>query len=183
MGSSRDSWSGTTTYNAAYFAGLRVDKHQGHSSFFPRYPKGRDATLDYPGIDVKFTNTSPYPIKIVYNWGRDWLAVMIYGKRWIQGVTASPPNPIQFNNCELTNVVRTVTALDGSKAIDCYPFRTKPEAHEGAAGHSFECPSAATFWDVKTCQPTAFGARFKPNSRWVCNTNAPFDGCRCLRGC
>ena len=119
---------GTTTYNAAYFAGLRIDKHQGHSSFFARYPKGRDATLDYPGIDVKFTNTFGSSIKIFYNWGLDWIAVMIYGNKESTGVlnvTASPPNPVQFNNCELTNVIRTVTKRDGSKAIGEKDFYEK----------------------------------------------------------
>lgn len=111
---------------------------------------------------------------------------MIYGDKSstnVAKVTASPPNPIQFNNCELTNIVRTITKTDGSTVQDCYPFRTKPEAHEGQTGHNFECPSAGTFFDVATCKPTAFGARFKPNSAWQCDKVAPFGNCKCLKGC
>lgn len=46
----------TTMYNAAYFAGLRLDAHQPHSLYIDRYPPGREATLNYPDIDLVWTN-------------------------------------------------------------------------------------------------------------------------------
>ncbi|WP_350271177.1 VanW family protein [Brevibacterium sp. CBA3109] len=52
----------TTLFNAAYFAGFDLDEHQAHSRYISRYPEGREATLDWATIDMKFTNTSKQPI-------------------------------------------------------------------------------------------------------------------------
>lgn len=50
------SQSATTTYNAAWFAGLKDVEHQPHTLYFDRYPAGREATLYYPSVDLKFQN-------------------------------------------------------------------------------------------------------------------------------
>lgn len=54
----------TTTYNAAYFAGLEDVQHRPHSEWFARYPAGREATLSLPGLDLKFRNNTPYALLI-----------------------------------------------------------------------------------------------------------------------
>ncbi len=54
------SQSGTTVYNALFFSGLEHVEHQPHTMYFDRYPAGREATLYYGSIDVKFKNDSPY---------------------------------------------------------------------------------------------------------------------------
>lgn len=54
----------TTLFNAAFFAGFDLDEHQAHSRYISRYPEGREATLDWSTIDMKFTNTSKQPIVI-----------------------------------------------------------------------------------------------------------------------
>jgi vancomycin resistance protein YoaR len=55
---------GTTMFNAAFFAGLPVIERRNHSLHISHYPMGRDATLDWPGTDLKFRNDSPYGIFI-----------------------------------------------------------------------------------------------------------------------
>ena len=55
---------GTTMFNAAFFAGLPVIERRNHSLHISHYPMGRDATLDWPGTDLKFRNDSPYGIYI-----------------------------------------------------------------------------------------------------------------------
>lgn len=52
----------TTLFNAAFFAGFELDEHQAHSRYISRYPEGREATLDWSSIDMKFTNTSKSPV-------------------------------------------------------------------------------------------------------------------------
>ena len=52
----------TTLFNAAYFAGFQLDEHQAHSRYISRYPEGRETTLDYSSIDLKFTNDSDTPV-------------------------------------------------------------------------------------------------------------------------
>lgn len=52
----------TTTFNAIYFAGLQDIYHKPHSLYFNRYPVGREATLDWVSVDMKFRNDSPYGV-------------------------------------------------------------------------------------------------------------------------
>lgn len=52
----------TTLFNAAYFAGFQLDEHQAHSRYISRYPEGRETTLDYSSIDLRFTNDSDTPV-------------------------------------------------------------------------------------------------------------------------
>jgi vancomycin resistance protein YoaR len=55
---------GTTMFNAVFFAGLPVPERRNHSLHISHYPMGRDATLNWPGTDLKFRNDSPYGIYI-----------------------------------------------------------------------------------------------------------------------
>jgi vancomycin resistance protein YoaR len=52
----------TTLFNAAFFAGFDLDEHQAHSRYISRYPEGRETTLDWSSIDLKFTNNSKTPV-------------------------------------------------------------------------------------------------------------------------
>lgn len=52
----------TTLFNAAFFAGFDLDEHQAHSRYISRYPEGRETTLDWSSIDLKFTNSSDTPV-------------------------------------------------------------------------------------------------------------------------
>jgi vancomycin resistance protein YoaR len=55
---------GTTMFNTAFFAGLPVPERRNHSLHISHYPMGRDATLDWPGTDLKWKNDSPYGIYV-----------------------------------------------------------------------------------------------------------------------
>lgn len=46
----------TTVFNAAWEAGLKVTKRAPHSLYISRYPLGRDATVNYPDLDLEFLN-------------------------------------------------------------------------------------------------------------------------------
>ncbi len=54
----------TTTFNAMFFAGLEDVEHKPHSVYIDRYPEGREATVAWPSVDLKFTNTTPYGVLI-----------------------------------------------------------------------------------------------------------------------
>jgi vancomycin resistance protein YoaR len=55
---------GTTMFNTAFVAGLPVTQRRNHSLHISHYPMGRDATLNWPGTDLKFRNDSSYGIYI-----------------------------------------------------------------------------------------------------------------------
>jgi vancomycin resistance protein YoaR len=58
------SQSATTTYNAMFFAGLKDVFHKPHGLFIDRYPAGREATVAWPGVDLKFQNDTKYGVLV-----------------------------------------------------------------------------------------------------------------------
>ncbi|HEY7207034.1 MAG TPA: VanW family protein [Gaiellaceae bacterium] len=46
----------TTVFNAAYEAGLKITERTNHALYISHYPQGRDATVNYPDVDLKFVN-------------------------------------------------------------------------------------------------------------------------------
>ncbi|GAA0179415.1 VanW family protein [Clostridium sediminicola] len=54
----------TTLYNAALLAGLEITERSHHTYPSSYVPIGRDATVDYGNIDLKFVNNQEYPIYI-----------------------------------------------------------------------------------------------------------------------
>ncbi|MFD4324395.1 VanW family protein [Nocardioides sp. NPDC058538] len=58
----------TTTFNAMFFAGLQDVEHKAHSLYIDRYPIGREATVAWPSLDLKFKNNTKYGVLI-----RSWV--------------------------------------------------------------------------------------------------------------
>ncbi len=58
------SQSSTTLFNAAFFAGYEDVEHKPHSLYFNRYPAGREATIYYGKLDMRFRNNTEYPAYI-----------------------------------------------------------------------------------------------------------------------
>jgi vancomycin resistance protein YoaR len=58
------SQSATTTYNAMFFAGLKDIFHKPHGLFIDRYPAGREATVAWPSVDLKFQNDTKYGVLV-----------------------------------------------------------------------------------------------------------------------
>ena len=54
----------TTTFNASFFAGLEDVEHKPHSVYIDRYPVGREATVAWAAVDLRFTNNTPYGVLI-----------------------------------------------------------------------------------------------------------------------
>jgi vancomycin resistance protein YoaR len=54
----------TTTFNAMFFAGLKDIEHKPHSFYIDRYPVGREATVAWPSVDLKFQNDTPYGVLV-----------------------------------------------------------------------------------------------------------------------
>src|SRR5581483_102576 len=58
----------TTVFNAAYEAGLPITARTNHALYISHYPLGRDATVDYPSIDLRFVNDTGHWLLL-----RTWL--------------------------------------------------------------------------------------------------------------
>jgi hypothetical protein len=82
----------TTMFNAAFFAGVRLDEHQAHSFYISRYPPGREATINYPEIDLAWTNDTTAPILVRTATTGTSVTVALYGRddgRTVTGATSA----------------------------------------------------------------------------------------------
>ena len=69
----------TTVFNAAYEAGLQITGRTNHALYISHYPQGRDATVDYPDVDLKFVNDTPHWLLLRTFVGSYSLVVDLYG--------------------------------------------------------------------------------------------------------
>jgi vancomycin resistance protein YoaR len=70
----------TTVFNAAYEAGLPITSRTNHALYIDHYPLGRDATVNYPDIDLTFRNDSGRWLFLKTFVGSSSLTVALYGK-------------------------------------------------------------------------------------------------------
>lgn len=69
----------TTVFNAAWEAGLRIVERAPHALYIARYPLGRDATVNYPDLDLKFLNDTDKWIVLRAVSLADGIAISLYG--------------------------------------------------------------------------------------------------------
>jgi vancomycin resistance protein YoaR len=69
----------TTVFNAAFEAGLPITARTNHALYISHYPLGRDATVNYPDVDLKFVNDTGHWL-LLRTWvSSDALTVALYG--------------------------------------------------------------------------------------------------------
>uniref|UniRef100_UPI00356306BA VanW family protein n=1 Tax=Nocardioides sp. TaxID=35761 RepID=UPI00356306BA len=54
----------TTLFNAMFFAGLEDVEHKPHSFYIDRYPVGREATVAWGFLDLRFRNDTPHGVLV-----------------------------------------------------------------------------------------------------------------------
>jgi vancomycin resistance protein YoaR len=69
----------TTVFNAAYEAGLKITDRTNHALYISHYPQGRDATVNYPDVDLKFVNDTSHWLLLRTFVGSYSLVVDLYG--------------------------------------------------------------------------------------------------------
>src|SRR3954471_18233477 len=69
----------TTVFNAAYEAGLPITARTNHALYISHYPLGRDATVNYPDVDLKFVNDTGHWLLLRTFVGSSSLVVNLYG--------------------------------------------------------------------------------------------------------
>ena len=107
----------TTVFNAAWEAGLKIAERNPHSLYISRYQLGRDATVNYPDLDLKFINDTPKWVFVAGASGGAGITVSIYGggpERRVESGTGSiretGPAPIRR--------VKDPTLLKGQTEIE-----------------------------------------------------------------
>jgi vancomycin resistance protein YoaR len=69
----------TTVFNAAYEAGLKITSRTNHALYISHYPQGRDATVNYPDVDLQFINDTDHWLLLRTFVGSSSLVVDLYG--------------------------------------------------------------------------------------------------------
>jgi vancomycin resistance protein YoaR len=84
----------TTFYNAAYFGGYEFLAYKAHSYYISRYPMGREATIDYPSVDLKIRNNSPHGLLIATSHTSTSVTVSFWATKWVdvESRTGQPTN-------------------------------------------------------------------------------------------
>jgi vancomycin resistance protein YoaR len=116
------SQSATTTFNAMFFAGLKDIFHKPHGLFIDRYPAGREATVAWPGLDLKFQNDTNYGVLVqayivkATPSSRGSITVKMWSTKSYDKIVATAPVKSNFTdgrdvtddskNCEPTSPVR-----------------------------------------------------------------------------
>lgn len=111
-GELKDSYGGgvsqvaTTTYNAAFFAGLALEAHTPHEFWISRYPMGREATISWRSPDLVFRNDWDAAILMAIGVGNSGITVSFYSSklgRRVETTTGTPTNRTEPKTIERQN--------------------------------------------------------------------------------
>ena len=69
----------TTLFNAAWFGGYDDVDHSPHHFYISRYPMGREATVNYPSVDLKFRDDTAHGVLIRTSYTATSITVTLYG--------------------------------------------------------------------------------------------------------
>ena len=104
----------TTMYNAAYFAGLTINAYRPHSLYIDRYPAGRESTLNYPDIDLAWTNDTEAPVLVRTFSDATSVSVSLYGANGGRRVRAQSSSRRAVPGKEFAiTVTRVIRYADG----------------------------------------------------------------------
>ncbi|MFF5427844.1 MULTISPECIES: VanW family protein [unclassified Streptomyces] len=78
----------TTVFNAMFFAGVKPVEYGAHSFYIERYPAGREATVAWGSLDLKFRNDSGKPLYIKASSTDSSLTVSFLGTKKYDSVEA-----------------------------------------------------------------------------------------------
>lgn len=117
----------TTMFNAVFFGGYEDVSHRPHTIYISRYPMGREATVNYPTLDLKFRNDSAHGILIRASYTSSSITVQFYGDKEGKVVTAEGPNVLATRPIE-------------TEYIDwpLLPFGEEDEIEHGYTGYDVE---------------------------------------------
>ena len=69
----------TTVFNSVYCAGYPVEKRYNHSLYIESYPKGRDAAIAYPDLDLVWKNDTSSDVLLVMSYTSTSVTATLWG--------------------------------------------------------------------------------------------------------
>ena len=124
----------TTIFNAAFFAGLEFDDYQSHTIYLSRYPYGREATINYPDVDLAFINNTPYGVLIWVEYTDTSITVQMYSTKYWE-VEETGQSSWRSGACRSVETFRSRTNPDGFVLEDSVMARYRPGEGLDCAGN------------------------------------------------
>jgi vancomycin resistance protein YoaR len=107
----------TTVFNAAWEAGLPIPERNPHALYIGRYPLGRDATVNFPNLDLKFVNDTDGWIVVHAGAGGSGIFVSLFGVDTGRRVV-STPGSLRETGPPRTELERDPTMLVGQRIVE-----------------------------------------------------------------
>jgi vancomycin resistance protein YoaR len=150
------SQSATTTFNAMFLAGLKDVEHQPHTLYIDRYPPGREATVAWPDLDLKFQNDTKYGVLVQAS------SVPATGSSR-GSITVSMWSTKTWDKVESTTPVKS-NFTSGRDITD-----TSPSCEPQAPAQGFDVDYARLFYrDGKVVKRQNFSWRYGPTDQISC---------------
>jgi vancomycin resistance protein YoaR len=124
----------TTTFNAAFFAGLDIPTYQSHSIYISRYPYGREATLSYPAPDLELVNNTPYGMLLWTSYDDRSITVEIYSTPFFE-VEQTGQSRFGWGACTRVETYRSRTDPTGDVIEDTFFATYRPGEGLDCAGN------------------------------------------------
>ena len=109
----------TTVFNAAFESGLPITARTNHALYISHYPLGRDATVNYPDLDMRFTNDTGNWLLVRTFVGAGSLTINLYGTP-VNRRVESTTDPLVETGPIPVKETDDPTLAKGKRAVDEY---------------------------------------------------------------
>lgn len=119
----------TTTFHAAFLAGLEDVEHWPHSIYFDRYPIGQEATVAWGSKDMRFKNDTPYGVVVDTSFSRSTpgnqgtLNVKIWSTEYFEVETSVSDRSNYTSPRTIYDTSDNCSAQGGSQGFDITSYR------------------------------------------------------------
>lgn len=141
----------TAMFNAAWFAGFKLVEHRAHSIYISRYRPGREATVSWGSLDMRFKNDSDHAVLITTKLRSTSISVYFWGtKVWPEIGSEFGP----WTNQRPYPEVRS----------------TDPECHDQDGEPGFRITVYRTFFDAagNEVKREPYATTYRPSPHVVC---------------
>jgi vancomycin resistance protein YoaR len=107
----------TTVFNAAFEAGLKITARTNHALYISHYPQGRDATVNYPDVDLRFVNDTSHWLLLRTFVGSSSLTVSLYGTPTGRKVVSTTAPLVAHGKIKIKKTVDP-TLAPGQEVVD-----------------------------------------------------------------
>jgi len=104
-------------FNAAYDAGLDITARTNHALYISHYPQGRDATVDYPDVDLRFVNDTGHWLLLRTFVSSTALTVNLYGTP-VHRKVVSATTPLVVTGPPPVKKIKDPTLLKGKRVVE-----------------------------------------------------------------